>query len=120
MGDPITMKRGDRKPSLRAQLRYSGGQSAGLADATSVAFRMASLEDGAVKIDLAPVTVEDEDTGVVRYDWAANDTDQIGRFAGEFVVTYPGGLVQTFPSTEDFIAITVNPNAADIARGRTC
>lgn len=116
MGDPITMKRGDRKPSLRVQLRYSGGQSAGLADADSVAFRMANREDGGIKIDLSPAVVEDEATGVVRFDWGATDTDQIGKFSGEFVVTYPGGLVQTFPSGRDFIAIEIGPNAADLAR----
>lgn len=44
--------------------------------------------------------------GVVQYAWATGDTDTIGKYKGEFEVTFVGNLKQTFPN-DDYLLIEI-------------
>ena len=52
---------------------------------------------GSVVID-QPMTIVDEENGVVRYDWQSGDTDTPGTYYVEFEVTYQDLSVETFPN----------------------
>lgn len=101
-----TIKRNDREPPFRAKL-FQDGDAAALAGA-SVRFLM-KLE-GAMPSSPAKVsslaTVEDAAAGIVRYDWAAGDTDAPGSYRAELEVTYANGKTRTFPN-EGYLAIRV-------------
>lgn len=49
--------------------------------------------------------IADPVASVVQHDWQAGDLDQLGSYAGEFIVA-DGSLQRTFPS-KDYIQITV-------------
>lgn len=121
ISDPIKIKRGDTRPEVRVLIGYAGGaaNSAGLADATTVLFRLAHEDTAALKFE-AEASIVDEDTGEVLYQWDAdaNDTDEIGKYRGEFLVTYVDGRTETFP-TDGGIAIEITPRVDDEA-GRGC
>jgi hypothetical protein len=44
------------------------------------------------------VVIDGVISGVVQYDWQTGDTDTPGRYYAEFVVTYFGGRIETFPA----------------------
>lgn len=100
------MKANDRLPSYQVAL------NADLTTATSVKFVMRaanpdwSPKPGTPKVNAAAVFV-DRLAGVVRYDWAAVDTDTPGLFVAEWLVIFPGGLPQRFP-TESYDTIQIN------------
>ena len=94
------IKADDTAPSLRAVLEDEDG----VVDLTgaTVAFVMRGRADSdgnvpaLVKVDAAGVVV-DAANGVVRYDWAAEDTDTPGTFDFEFKVTIDG-VTASYPS----------------------
>jgi hypothetical protein len=90
MADKATFYQGDRKPYLRVTLER-GGAAIPLATASGVTFKLYRKggENLAPLISAAAVIV-DEDTGVVEYQWAADDLDLYGRFSGVFVVDWAG------------------------------
>lgn len=91
------IKANDRKPSITATLGFEGGGSPDLTDATvQFIMRAADPTVGTVKVKSSAVIVTPE-TGVVRYDWAAGDTDIPGEYHAEWEVTFADGLPQTFP-----------------------
>lgn len=104
----FVIKRDDLSPKLEATLKDISGAVVDLTTATGVTFRLAK-PDGA-KVSGA-ATVEDAAGGVVSYQWASGDTDIIGSYQGEFVVTFPTSLPQTFPS-KNYINIEVKENLA--------
>jgi hypothetical protein len=100
----FTIKQGDALPELTATLRSQADQSAiDLTEALSILFRM--REKGKPyatnKVSAAAAFVS-KPAGTVKYSWITGDTDQVGTFEAEFVVTWPGSKLQTFPSSGTF------------------
>lgn len=85
----------DRLPILTAQLLNGDGTPIDLASAT-VVLRMAA-EDGTVKINNGSCTIVSAPTGQVSYTWGATDTDTVGDYRSEFIVTV-GGLAFSVPN----------------------
>ncbi len=119
MADPIVVKRNDTRPEVRILIRYQGGaaNSAGLDDATGIMFRMANEATAALKVEAAGAIV-DPATGEVVYQWVDGDTDEVGKYRAEFVVTYADEREETFPS-KGGIAIEITPRVDDEG-GRNC
>lgn len=99
------IKRGDLMPALTADLADGQGNPVGLTGAT-VNFVMADAT-GNVVIDAA-ATIDPAVVGRVRYFWLAGDTDNVGIYSAEFVVTAAGNT-QSFPTT-NFTRIEVVPD----------
>jgi len=98
--DPLKhfMKKGDTGPPLRRTLiENATGLPLDLTGA-SAKFIMTEADKQTGKID-APMIIETPvSSGVVRYDWAAGDTDTPGDFPSEIQVTLLSGEIVTFPS----------------------
>jgi hypothetical protein len=109
----LTVKQGDLLPHVGANLTVSnpdGTTSIPPLTNAAVRFRMRLASGGAIKVDAAAV-VDNLDTAAVRYAWAAGDTDVAGDYFGEFVVTYPGPVPETFPDT-GYVTIGITPRLA--------
>ena len=100
------MIKNDLRPPLKVSLKWEDGSIVDLTDCT-VVFSMASVAVGeAIKIDREPPDIDsDPTTGKVTYNWKSGDTDEGGKFKGEFEVTFPDTKPQTFPSKENLIII---------------
>ena len=93
----VYIKKGDRYPLLTATLQLEDGTALDLTAGT-VIFRM-STQHGKNLVNSAAVVVTAA-SGLVRYEWAAGDTDVEGKFRGEFVATLASGRDVTCPNFE--------------------
>lgn len=93
----IVMKRGDRLPSILFTCVPPPGTD--ISGATAAQFAFQAIAGGTVKGGAAVIVSSLADALVVRYDWAAGDTDTAGDFNAEFVVTI-GGKEMTFPNDD--------------------
>jgi hypothetical protein len=99
-----TMKRGDRLPSIRAQLSTKNGP-VDLTSAVSVLFVMVGVNGVAktvqgaatIVIDPAATPALTAASGVVQYNWAVGDTTVVGDYEAEWEVMWPGNKAETFP-----------------------
>lgn len=98
------IKQGDTGPAITGQLLDGDLRAVDLTDAT-VAFKAKDRGTGAVAIN-GSATLDDAETGLVRYQWVTADTDTQGEFLAEWQVTFADGAVQTWP-TPGFIAVHV-------------
>ena len=107
----FTLKRGDTSPALIATLKDRDGQPVNLTSATVLFVMRAtdSISGSTPRIQGAMQVATDQvaNRGQVTYQWSAGDTDLPGSFAGEFVVTWPTGREQTFPTT-GFVTVQIN------------
>ena len=102
MTDTFEMKPGDRKRAIKIKTSdyAAGAKFAG----ASVNFRMKDAS-GAVVVDGAGSVLDDN--GILGYAWGAGETDTVGTYRGEFVVTFSDGLEDTYPSF-GFINVRIN------------
>jgi hypothetical protein len=96
MSASFILTRGDTAPQLLATLRDAEESPVDIAGA-DVVFEMAEPR-GHESVITGPATIVDADTGQVRYTWDDADTDDPGRYRAQFVVEYPGGTTESFPS----------------------
>ena len=98
------VKQNDTSPKLAATLKDGNGQVVDVTGA-SVRFHMAKLNSSTVITD-ASATVTNGSAGTVEYAWTASDTASIGTFRGESEVTFPTGLIETYPNS-GYISIQI-------------
>lgn len=101
----FVLKVGDRNPSLRCILRDAAGAK-NLAGASGVTFAMKS----GTTVKSGAAVIEDSLGGVVRYDWAVGDTNTVGVYDAEFVVT-ESSKQQSFPN-DRYISVEVKAEIA--------
>lgn len=103
------IKQGDTSPELQATLKDAEGTAIDLTGA-SARFHMRLSGATATTVDAA-ATVVTAASGIVKYSWQAGDTDTVGRYEGEFEVTYADTSVETFPNT-GYIPIRIRDDIA--------
>jgi len=112
MSNDLILKQGDQKPEVEVQLLQADGnggtQPVDLSGA-NVKFYAVNPATNELLIDGEDVTIIDAANGEVQYQWTSGDTDQSGRWLGEFVATYSDGDL-TFPNT-GFIDVIINQDA---------
>lgn len=104
---------GDTASPLFDTLRKADGSPANLTGA-SVVFRLVPLRGGAPIVNNLPAVIDDAVAGEIHRDWIAGETVNAGDFLGQWIVTFTGGKVQTFPNV-GFLLITISPDAATTA-----
>lgn len=104
--DTFTIKSGDTQPPLEVAL-LSNELPVDLTSATEVRLHLRATEGGPLLIDAAMTIVGSAADGVVKYQWVAGDTDVVGLFYAEYVVTWATGE-QTFPD-DGYSLIEVTP-----------
>jgi len=90
------IKENDTSPALRAVLKDSDGVAVDLTGA-SVRFHMRNTSNNNVVVDKA-ATIVTAASGIVAYNWQADDITVVGQFEIEFEVTFSDGGIQTFPN----------------------
>lgn len=109
--EAFTMKKGDLLPVFERVLHDESGAPLDLSgEGITVAFRMRQADGGVLKIDDAEAEiVNDGKKGRVRYVWDEGDTDLVGTFDAEFIVS---DGPRTLPSSHYF-RIEIISNLAD-------
>lgn len=90
------VKQNDTSPSMLATLQDADGNAVDITGAT-VRFHMRKIGRADVVVDAAAAIVTPI-SGLVRYDWIADDTSEIGSYQAEFEVTYADASIETFPN----------------------
>lgn len=91
------MHQGDTWPALQATLQDGNGNPVDLTLATSVVLTVVSRRTG-LQLFQRVCTVTNATGGQVSYTWQAGDTATPDSYAGTFLVTFVGGVEQTYPS----------------------
>jgi hypothetical protein len=80
------------------QLLGSDGLPADLTNADDLTFVMAPRMISPTKVrNNTSATITTPGSGVVTYNFQAQDVDTVGTFLAQWVVHYPGGAHQTYP-----------------------
>lgn len=97
----ILIKRGDQLPAIQSVLSDSTG-IVNLAGATvDFIWKLRNVTGHVPKTGSA--TIVDEDAGVVKYSWAANDVTGAGMFNAEWQVTFSDSRTMSFPNNGYFM-----------------
>lgn len=98
------MTRGDTSPALRYDLIPATVDLTG----ASVTFSMRGV------LDRARAEVISASPPVVQYNWQRGDTDRPGVYRADFTVTFPSGVIETFPPATgpDVLAVHIAEGAA--------
>jgi hypothetical protein len=113
MATDFTIKQDDRLPEIQGTLMDSQvpPQVVNLTSC-SVRFIMTNKVTGEKKVD-QPATIVDASNGVVKYAWAAIDTDEAGSYNAEFEVKFPDDRLETFPN-DRYIQIKVKADLGGV------
>jgi len=90
------IKQNDTSPAMLATLQDADANAINLTG-TTVRFHMRQIGSKQILVD-APAVVVTPLEGLVRYDWIAADTANIGAYQAEFEVTYGDQTIETFPN----------------------
>ena len=95
------IKRNDTLPALQVCLIdrgcLGGKESYNLSGVTGVTFTMAN-DCGDYKIFAKDAQIVSYSAGTIQYNWVADDTNEAGRFKGEFQLLYSDGNKLSIPS----------------------
>lgn len=100
-GVSYEIKKGDRLPELEVLCADRAGTAADLTGCTGALLYRKHTVSGDVET-FAMSFRADRETGLVYYEWAAGETDTVGLYACEIVVTYASGEESTFPARGTF------------------
>jgi hypothetical protein len=103
MANALIVKRGDRRPSFRAQC-LDGSTPVDLTTATSAKL---ILKSATTTLTVTAV-IEDVLLGKVRYDWQTADTATTATYRAEVEVTWNDGNKQTFPGGDYSTVIVID------------
>lgn len=108
MADVFLLVQGDLEPSILLTLRDTTGAVVDLSVAANVKLRFADAHR--TELWVRDVEIQDAAGGVVFYDWRAGDTDVVGYYLGQVVVTWTGSpeRPQTYPAS-GLIYVLVGP-----------
>ena len=103
------IKRNDTLPVLRLNVFdrtcYTTKVPFDMTGATACTFSMTDKQ-GNYKVANASASILSSSGGTVQYEWGANDTNEAGRFRGEFQLHYNNGKRLTIPQ-QGFINIEI-------------
>lgn len=98
-------------PTLRMEIIYDGRSDYDkffeAVQNADISFTMTNVDNGMVRVGNQPAYIKLKDDGgcrdkyVVCYDWKKRDTREIGRFRGQFTITFGDDLksdADTYPS----------------------
>lgn len=93
------ISRGDTAPVFQRRLKNELGEVIDLNDVTDVDFHMRDERYESIVDDnlSGNVQIADADKGEAAYEWQSGDTDAIGTYMAEFVITFSDGTQRTFP-----------------------
>lgn len=99
------IKRGDRLPALQTTLLNNGAPID--LEGLTVRFKMRRAFGGSLRVDAAAQIVNPPgNDGMVRYDWAAGDTDIPGWYESEWEIQFDDGKTLSVPNDRfDVIAV---------------
>lgn len=92
----LTIKQNDLEPDLEVAVTKASGSVVDFTDALSAILRFRK-PDGTIVLRSA-VIASPASGGRLQVAWQAGDTNQVGIYRGEFIVTWPAAEPQTFPS----------------------
>ena len=90
------LAKGDRAPSIQVALLNADDTPIDLTGCT-VVFRTRPKNKSDV-LSGGACTIVSAVGGIVRYDWVLTDTDPVGIYLGEWMVTFASGKEMTVPS----------------------
>ena len=111
MSDVFYIKQGDQAPAIGCLLQYADGTAQDLTGPLVVRFSMRLKGSTTPKVNAQTATVVTPLTGEVRYTWGATDTDTVGTYQAEFVVTLVDGRTVTFPN-DGYLLVEVTDDVA--------
>lgn len=103
------VKQNDTSPAMLATLQDADGNAVDITGA-SVRFHMRAIGSNQTTVDDV-ATIVTADSGIVRYDWDAADTDTVGSYQAEFEVTYADASIETFPN-DGYIRVEITDDIA--------
>lgn len=98
------IKQNDTSPSMLAELKDGSNAAIDLTGAT-VRFHMRRIGSDTIVTD-QPALIITASSGLVRYNWSASDTENIGSYQAEFEVTFVNSSIETFPNNR-FIEVEI-------------
>lgn len=104
-----TLKVGDTGEPVEAHISNKSGRTSVDLTGAIAKFLMYQINDDSTStllVDAVATPDADPTTGKLSYNWIAGDTDVPGAHQAYFVVTYSGGVIETYPRNT-FIEIRI-------------